>query len=69
MNSLRAFKPGYSQFCVIQFIQFNDSLRQYAGLNYWSDPDMLKVSNGMTESEGRAHFTIWCMMTAPYFRQ
>ena len=26
---------------------------------------MLEVGNGMTESEDRAHFTMWCMMNSP----
>ena len=39
-DSLRVF-PGYTQFGVMQCIQFNDSLRQYAGKGYWNDPDML----------------------------
>ena len=63
-DSLRVF-PGYTQFGVMQCIQFNDSLRQYAGKGYWNDPDMLEVGNGMTENEDRAHFTMWCMMASP----
>ena len=49
----------------MQCIAFNDSLRQYAGPGYWNDPDMLEVGNGMSESEDRAHFTMWCMMASP----
>ena len=63
-DSLRLF-PGYSQFGVMQCIQFNDTLRQYAGPGHWNDPDMLEVGNGMTENEDRAHFTMWCMMASP----
>ena len=63
-DSLRVF-PGYTQFGVMQCIQFNDSLRQYAAPGYWNDPDMLEVGNGMTENEDRAHFTMWCMMASP----
>ena len=63
-DSLRVF-PGYSQFGVMQCIQYNDTLRQYAGKGYWNDPDMLEVGNGMTENEDRAHFTMWCMMASP----
>ena len=63
-DSLRVF-PGYTQFGVMQCIQYNDTLRQYAGKGYWNDPDMLEVGNGMTENEDRAHFTMWCMMASP----
>ncbi len=64
-DSLRVFPQGYSQFGVMQCIQFNDSLRQYAGPGHWNDPDMLEVGNGMTVNEDRAHFTMWCMMASP----
>ena len=63
-DSLRVF-PGYTQFGVMQCINFNDSLRQYAGPGHWNDPDMLEVGNGMTENEDRAHFTMWCMLASP----
>lgn len=63
-DSLRVF-PGYTQFGVMQCIEFNDTLRQYAGKGYWNDPDMLEVGNGMTVNEDRAHFTMWCMMASP----
>ncbi|MBQ9215592.1 MAG: glycoside hydrolase family 27 protein [Prevotella sp.] len=64
-DSLKVFEAGYTQFGVMQCIQFNDSLRQYAGPGHWNDPDMLEVGNGMTENEDRAHFTMWCMMASP----
>jgi alpha-galactosidase len=64
-DSLRVFPAGYSQFGVMQCIQYNDTLRRYAGRGYWNDPDMLEVGNGMTENEDRAHFTMWCMMASP----
>ena len=39
---------------------------EFAGLDKgWNDPDMLEVGNGMSVSEDRAHFTLWCMMAAP----
>ena len=32
----------------------------------WNDPDMLEVGNGgMTQTEYRAHFSLWAMMAAP----
>jgi alpha-galactosidase len=40
-------------------------LREYSGPNHWNDPDMLEVGNGMPINEDRAHFSIWCMLSAP----
>jgi alpha-galactosidase len=43
-------------------------LEKYAGPGRWNDPDMLQVGNGgLTESENRAHFALWCMLAAPLF--
>jgi alpha-galactosidase len=37
-----------------------------AGPGHWNDPDMLEVGNGgMTTTEYRAHFSLWCVMAAP----
>ncbi|MBR5075409.1 MAG: glycoside hydrolase family 27 protein [Bacteroidales bacterium] len=69
-NGRRKWKPQ----SVLEIIDRNEPLRQYAGPGHWNDPDMLEVGNSstvdgvyydMTDSEDRAHFTIWCMMAAP----
>ena len=32
----------------------------------WNDPDMLEVGNaGLTATEARSHFSLWCMLSAP----
>ncbi|MCR5040644.1 MAG: hypothetical protein K6C36_00940 [Clostridia bacterium] len=37
-----------------------------AGPGNWNDPDMLEVGNGeLTETENKAHFSLWCMMASP----
>ena len=36
-----------------------------AGPGHWNDPDMLEVGNGLNDTEGRAHFSMWCIMAAP----
>jgi alpha-galactosidase len=37
-----------------------------AGPGRWNDPDMLEVGRGgMTTTEDRTHFTLWCIMAAP----
>ncbi|WP_152396611.1 NPCBM/NEW2 domain-containing protein [Paenibacillus guangzhouensis] len=44
----------------------NSVLAQYAGPGHWNDPDMLEVGNGgMTDTEYRAHFSLWSIMAAP----
>ena len=67
-------RPNWRPQSIIDIINQNEPLRQYAGPGHWNDPDMLEVGNNitvngvyyeMTDSEDRAHFTIWCMMTAP----
>jgi alpha-galactosidase len=50
---------------VMTIVDMQDTLRKYAGPGHWNDPDMLEVGNGMSASEDRAHFSIWCMLAAP----
>ena len=67
-------RPRWRPQSIVQIIDQNEPLRQYAGPGHWNDPDMLEVGNihiwegityQMTPSEDRAHFTLWCMMAAP----
>jgi len=50
---------------VMQILDMQDGLREYAGPGHWNDPDMMEVGNGMPINEERAHFTMWCMLAAP----
>lgn len=50
---------------VMQILDLQDGLRKYAGPGHWNDPDMMEVGNGMSVSEDRAHFSMWCMLAAP----
>jgi alpha-galactosidase len=51
---------------AIQIIELQDGLQSYAGPGHWNDPDMLEVGNGgMTDTEYRAHFSMWCLFAAP----
>jgi alpha-galactosidase len=51
---------------VMKILDMQEGLRTYAGPGHWNDPDMLEVGNGgMTVSEDRAHFSMWCMLAAP----
>lgn len=57
----------WNQWGVLQILDLRDNseLRKHAGPNHWNDPDMMEVGNGMTVSEDRAHFSMWCMLAAP----
>ena len=39
---------------------------KFAGPGHWNDPDMLEIGNGgMSDTEYRAHFSMWAMLAAP----
>jgi alpha-galactosidase len=51
---------------VVQILDLQDGLQSYAGPGHWNDPDMLEVGNGgMSVTEYRAHFSMWCLLAAP----
>jgi len=50
---------------VMQILDMQEGLRQFAGPDHWNDPDMMEVGNGLTPNENRAHFSMWCMLAAP----
>jgi alpha-galactosidase len=51
---------------VMQILDMQRDLRQYAGPGHWNDPDMLEIGNGkLTAGENRAHFSMWAMLAAP----
>jgi alpha-galactosidase len=50
---------------VLQILDMREGIRIYAGPDHWNDFDMMEVGNGMSLSEDRAHFTLWCMMASP----
>ena len=50
----------------VHILDLQDGLESYAGPGHWNDPDMLEVGNGgMTMTEYRAHFSLWCVLAAP----
>ncbi|WP_407429935.1 glycoside hydrolase family 27 protein [Arcticibacter sp.] len=55
----------WKSFGVMQILDKQKGLRQYAGPGHWNDPDMLEVGNGMVVNEDRAHFSMWAMIAAP----
>ena len=51
---------------VMKLLHQNIGLEKYAGPGHWNDPDMLEVGNkGLTDTESRSHFSLWCMLAAP----
>ena len=51
---------------VVHILDLQDGLESSAGPGHWNDPDMLEVGNGgMTITEYRAHFSLWCILAAP----
>jgi len=51
---------------VMAIIDQVAELYSYAGPGHWNDPDMLEVGNGgMTDTEYRAHFSLWAILAAP----
>lgn len=51
---------------IISIYEHTIRLGKYASPGAWNDPDMLEVGNGkLTKEENKAHFTLWCMMSAP----
>ncbi|HLM98372.1 MAG TPA: alpha-galactosidase [Bryobacteraceae bacterium] len=51
---------------MLQILDLQDGLESYAGPGHWNDPDMLEVGNGgMTATEYRSHFSLWCLLAAP----
>jgi len=56
---------SWSSWGVMKILDKQAGLRKFAGPGHWNDMDMLEVGNGISDSEGRAHFTIWAMMASP----
>lgn len=51
---------------IMNIVDMQDGLRQYAGPDHWNDPDMMEVGNHrINDTEGRTHFSMWCMLAAP----
>ena len=51
---------------MLDILDLQVGLDSFAGPGHWNDPDMLEVGNGgMTTSEYRSHFSLWCLLNAP----
>lgn len=51
---------------VTSILDRQAGLGRHAGPGHWNDPDMLEVGNGgMSDTEYRAHFSLWSLLSAP----
>jgi alpha-galactosidase len=51
---------------VMNIVDIQANLWAYSRPGNWNDPDMLEVGNGaMSDTEYRAHFSLWAMFAAP----
>ncbi|MDN3580062.1 glycoside hydrolase family 27 protein [Mucilaginibacter flavus] len=56
---------SWSALSVMSILDKQVNIGKYNGPNHWNDPDMLEVGNGMSFNEDKAHFSLWCMLSAP----
>ncbi|WP_457272440.1 glycoside hydrolase family 27 protein [Pedobacter sp. UYEF25] len=56
---------NWTALSVMTILDKQVAIAKYNGPNHWNDPDMLEVGNGMSLNEDRAHFSMWCMLSAP----
>ncbi|MFB6218314.1 MAG: glycoside hydrolase family 27 protein [Halobacteriaceae archaeon] len=52
---------------VLELLDRQAGLAEYAGPGGFNDPDTLQVGNGLATSEGRAQFSLWSVLAAPLF--
>jgi autotransporter-associated beta strand protein len=50
---------------VLKIVDLCEPLWKHSGPGNFNDMDMLQVGRGMSETEDRTHFTMWCMMNSP----
>lgn len=50
---------------IVDIIDKNAELAEYAGPGHYNHMDMLQVGNGMTYEEDKAHFSMWAIMSSP----
>ena len=51
---------------MMEIVDTQSAIAQWAGPGHWNDPDMLEVGNGgMTTDEYRTHMSLWAIFAAP----
>jgi len=56
---------AWSSLGFLKTIGMRKGIRTAAGPDHWNDPDMMEIGKGMTQSEDRAHFSLWAIVAAP----
>jgi alpha-galactosidase len=58
--------PRENFLSVMQVVEINNRAAAAGGKGYWNDAEMMVTGNqGLTPDEQRAHFALWCIMSAP----
>ena len=59
--------PGEADWArALNVASTNEKLYAAAGPGHWNDPDMMIVGmGGLSESQNRSFFSLWCMMASP----
>jgi alpha-galactosidase len=58
--------PRTNFLSVMQCAEITNRAADRAGHGYWNDAEMMVTGNqGLTPDEQRAHFALWCVMSAP----
>ncbi|WKL43723.1 glycoside hydrolase family 27 protein [Flavobacterium sp. ZE23DGlu08] len=56
---------NWSSWGFMKILEMRKDIRKYSGPDQWNDFDMLEVGNGMTVTEDKSHFAMWCMVSSP----
>ena len=56
---------NWSSWGFMKIAEMRKDIRKYSGPDHWNDFDMMEVGNGMTNTEDKSHFAMWCMMASP----
>ncbi|MFV5697605.1 glycoside hydrolase family 27 protein [Flavobacterium sp. ZT3R17] len=56
---------NWSSWGFMKIAEMRKDIRKFSGPDHWNDFDMLEVGDGMTNTEDKAHFTMWSMMASP----
>jgi alpha-galactosidase len=60
--------PGNEFLSVMAVAEINNFAAPYARRGYWNDPDMMVTGDpALSEEQQKAHFALWCVMSAPLF--
>lgn len=63
INYVPGSKPNWKS--IIDIINLNKYLAPYASPSHYNDMDMLEVGRGMTVTEDKSHFSMWCILSSP----